>query len=111
MKLAGGRISDLAWASTLALTPVLNVYGPIYDVTLVVPGVLIGSNALRRQSPTEWPLAFRWLLAIVFVGALVTQPLAQTLGFQPLTLVLLALGLFFLREIATERPDGPDVLA
>jgi hypothetical protein len=93
-----GKITDFTWASTLCLTPVLNIYGPIYDVTLVVPGLLIGANAVRSASSEGWPIGFRWLLAFLFISALLTQVLAQKVGFQPLTIGLLALGLDFLRR-------------
>jgi hypothetical protein len=105
-----GRIGESTWASTLVLTPILNIYGPIYDVSVIVPGLLIGANSVRLENPDGWPRRFRGLLAFLFISALVTQPLAQRLGFQPLSLGLLALGSFFLarslRDRSTVRQDS-----
>jgi hypothetical protein len=91
-----GRSRDLNWAATLCWTPILNIYSPIYDVVLVVPGLLLAAHALHRQETPEWPPAFRWLLASVYLSALVTQPLAIKLGFQPLTPALLAMGSYLI---------------
>jgi hypothetical protein len=94
---ARGLISDFTWASTIVLTPILNVYGPIYDVTMFVPGLLLGANAIRRNNPSGWPDSLIWLLALVYVSSMLTQSSALKLGFQPLTLALLAIGVVFLR--------------
>jgi hypothetical protein len=79
----------------------LNLYGPIYDVSVVVPGLILGVNVIREESGGGCPPRFRGLLASLILAALLTQPLAQKLGFQPLTLALLALGSFFLANQAT----------
>jgi len=101
-----GRMTDLAWSAILCWTPVLNVYGPIYDVALVVPGLLLAANALAREDTPRWPLTFRWLLALVYTTALMSQPAALRLGFQPLTLGLAAMGSFLLWHSPREAPNS-----
>ena len=114
-RIARGRPADLAWAATLCWTPVLNVYGPIYDVTVIVPGLLLAANEIRRRNPHEWPPTFRWLVAVLSMTALITQPSALKLGFQPLTLALAAMGSYFLRSLLREgsssgAESGPAVM-
>ena len=98
------RSRELIWSATLCWTPILNLYAPIYDMVLIVPGLLLAAHAIRQQEfREEWPPTFRWLLALVYLSALVTQPLAIKLGFQPLTLALLAMGAYLLGSSRTTR--------
>ena len=100
-----GPRSDLGWAATLCLTPVLNLYAPIYDVSLVVPALILAALALRKRGQTVWPTSFRWLLATVYLSALLSPALAGALHFQPLTPALVGMGAYLLREslVTTQR--------
>lgn len=85
----------LALCATLSWNPVFNLYTPVYDVILVVPNVLITMEALyRRPRGAGHPPGprFTTILVLLVLGGLVTQRLAESYGFQPLTLVLLILG-------------------
>lgn len=92
-----GRLDDdarrLAWAAALTLTPVLNVYAPIYDTLLPVLGLLLTADVLTRRE-TPMPDSFRILLALMFVVPSFSQALASSIGFQPFTLVLIGAGIY-----------------
>ena len=92
------RLTETTFAATVVLTLLLNVYGPIYDAAILVPAILVGADAIRRRNEGVWPMGLSWALALVVVSCLVTQPSAVNLGFQPLTLALLVLGLLFLSD-------------
>lgn len=92
-----GHEWDLTWALTLTWTLVLNIYMPIYDTILVVPSVLLTTNALSRRSKdfgTIWTPAFQVLLGLIHLVPWFTQAIARTTGFQSYTVVLATLGLF-----------------
>ncbi len=95
---AEGPKADLAWSAALCFTPILNLYGPVYDVSLIVPGLILAAATIPRGGGQDWPPAFRWLLAIVYVAAWTSPGLAQGVGFQPLTVALAAMGAYLLRE-------------
>jgi alpha-1,2-mannosyltransferase len=101
----GGRIDRLTWAATVTLMPVVNIYAPIYDVTMIVPGVLLGAIAIRLDNPDGWPVSFRWLLTLLYLTALVSQPLALRIGFQAITIGILAMGCYFLALALRDRPS------
>jgi hypothetical protein len=108
-----GRGDDnrlLAMCATLTWNSVINLYTPIYDLTLAIPGVLMTADVLyRRPRDVRHPLGpvFGMLIILLVVGAGVTQGLAHDYGFQPVTLVLLAMGTYQAvlagRELPTER--------
>ena len=60
---------DLAWTATLCWSPVLGVYSPIYDAILIVPGLVLGADAIRRRNPTGWSPAFRVRIALLYAAA------------------------------------------
>jgi hypothetical protein len=101
-----GPRADLAWAAALCLTPVLNLYSPIYDVSLVAPALILAALALREQSEMAWPTPFRWLLAMVYLSALLSPALAGSIGFQPLTPALAGMGAYLLRESLKANEGG-----
>ncbi len=103
-----GPRSDFAWSAALCFTPILNLYGPVYDVCLIVPGLILAANAIRRGDRQDWPLAFRWLLASVYVSAWISPALVKGLGFQVLTVALAAMGAYLLRECLVTQPVSGD---
>ncbi|HEX8200527.1 MAG TPA: glycosyltransferase family 87 protein [Isosphaeraceae bacterium] len=95
----------LALAATLSWTAVFNLYTPIYDAALVLPGVIVTADVLARRGGGRLPGRFRALLGLLGLVPWVSQALALAMGFQPLTLVLLALGAF---QIDLARRVGAD---
>ena len=83
----------LTWSATLTWTLVLNGYIGLYDVILAVPGLLITADVLYRRAG-GLTLGFKLLLALLYVVSWVSQHLARSTGFQPLTLLLMALGVY-----------------
>jgi hypothetical protein len=94
----GGDGLLLALCATLTGNMLFSAYTPIYDVSLIIPNVLITGDIVWRHSQRQRDR--RVLVAfLVFAGLLVgtawcTQESAKAYGFQPLTLVLLAWGCF-----------------
>ena len=85
----------LVWAATLTWTLVFNLYVGVYDTILAVLGALLTADVLGRRDPAaglEFSPRFRSLLVLLYLVPLFSQSLARQFGFQPYTLVLLALG-------------------
>jgi hypothetical protein len=92
---AGGDAAVFAIAAVLCWTPVLNVYGPVYDVAIIVPGTLLAADALRRADPSHgWPIAFRALLAGLSLSALAAAMVGRA-GVQPITPALAAMASYW----------------
>jgi hypothetical protein len=105
----GGVHQQLLWASTLAWTPVANLYVGVYDTIVAVPAALLGAEALyRREDDTgpALPPGFRTALFLLYVVPWFSQHLALAVGFQPYTLVLLALAIY-LQVQAGLRTEAP----
>jgi hypothetical protein len=105
----GGDCRLLAWCATFSWAPVFNLYAPVYDTTLVLPGVLMTADVLARRSGGTLPPGFRVLVALLVLTPWITQALARSAGFQPLTLVLLALGAYqiaLVRALDVSRRGG-----
>jgi hypothetical protein len=92
---AGADARAIAWAATLSWTAVFNLYAPIYDTMLILPGVLVTDDLLRRAVGAPLRPGFQTLLVLLVIVPWITQPLAAWVGFQPFTLVLAALGAYF----------------
>jgi hypothetical protein len=75
------------WAATLGLTLVVSSYAPIYDAILLVPATVLAAGALEGRSREEQD-AFRGWLLLLYMGAWITQPLAEFLHVQVYTLIL-----------------------
>jgi hypothetical protein len=91
----------LLWAATLAWTPVVAGYGPVYDTALVALALLVAADATVAAGVRHRP-AFLGVLAAVAVVPWVTQPLALVTGVQFYTLVLLGVGAWCLRLARAE---------
>jgi hypothetical protein len=94
--------TDLLWSATLAWTLVCGVYTPIYDTILIVPAIILIAGTVREKGHFE---SFAALTAMIYSATFVTQPLAATTGFQVLTPLLAAIGVFALRLY--ESPPAP----
>ena len=90
---AGDAAQNLAWATTLTWTLVINVYVPVYDTLLiaVILALMIGALLeVKGSRATGWIV----LLAIgISAVSLKAETLAQNHGIQPLTILFLLLGL------------------
>jgi len=86
---------DMAWASALTWTMVLNAYTPIYDSSVVVLGVLLTGGALSRTYRGRVPRMVQTLFVALYVIPWV-PPLAMGNGrmLQPYTVVLILLGIY-----------------
>jgi hypothetical protein len=88
--------TDLLWAATLAWTLVLGAYVPIYDTTLVVISVLLIAGTFRAERDLE---EFGALIALLYMAAWVTQPIARATGFQIFTPLLAGVGILAVRAV------------
>jgi len=114
-----GESADLVWAATVCFLPLLSNYGPIYDAAIVVPGLILGADVVRRRHPAGWPAGFVGAVAVCYAAGLTSTFLAERVGVQALTPALAAIGLYLLRgafvtEVAVERgiesaPDASSV--
>jgi hypothetical protein len=87
-------VQNLAWATVLTWTLVLNIYVPIYDSVLLTIALIVMLGALREL---EWKGSEGWffsLALLIIAVSWVTEPIAQSKGIQLLTVLLLAIGLW-----------------
>ncbi|HRJ18436.1 MAG TPA: glycosyltransferase family 87 protein [Bryobacteraceae bacterium] len=94
------RGQDLLWTATLALAPVVNLYVPIYDAVLLIPGAVLAARHLEGPS-------WRWWLTALYLSPWITQSAAEFLRFQFLTLVLIAFGWWCLRQAGIRPQSAP----
>jgi hypothetical protein len=99
-KSANGARNDnriLAMCATLTWNSVFSLYTPIYDMSLMIPNMLMTADVLyRRPRNPEHPPGrlFGTLAALLVLAGWLTQSLARAYGFQPATLILLAVGTY-----------------
>jgi hypothetical protein len=92
----------LALAVTVCWTPVVNLYGPIYDVSLAAPALLLVADRLRQDGLEEWPAGFRASLALLWVTGWLPPFRVFGVGVQPLTVGLVVAGTYALRLALAE---------
>jgi len=111
---AGNAAQNLAWATTLTWTLVMNVYVPVYDTLLIAVAVTLTIGALRE---TEGLNATGWvaLLAIgISAVSMKAETIAQNHGIQPLTILILILGLWqgvILQNVVNKKLPSVDAPA
>jgi hypothetical protein len=108
----GADYRRLLWGSTLVWTLVVNVYVGLYDTVLAAAAALLAAAACAthdRDGRPSLPPGFQALLVLLYVVPWVTQPLARAIGFQPYTLVLLALGVYLLARTRRLAAAGLDL--
>ncbi len=90
---AGNAAQNLAWAMTLTWTLVMNVYVPVYDTLLIAVAVTLTIGALtedRGVSTAGWAV---FLTIAISAISLKAETIAHYHGIQPLTILILLLGL------------------
>jgi hypothetical protein len=103
---------DMAWASTLTWTMVLNAYAAVYDTSVVVLGVLLMGDALYRRYRGRVPKTVQALFVVLYVIPWI-PPMRIGNGrmLQLYTPVLVVLGIYqiwlALRDDRSTAPDGP----
>jgi Glycosyltransferase family 87 len=88
-----GAAQKLAWAVTLTWTLLLNVYVPIYDTILIAVAVPLTLSALGDLG---WRRISGWVSFLgigIWAISKSTESFAESHGIQPLTILLLLLGL------------------
>ena len=106
----------LLWSGTLTWTMVFNLYVGIYDTVLILPGLLLTADVLRREVSLErrpFPATFKLLLTLLYVVPWFSPFFATHLRLQLDTLVLVATGAYQLalvpqigRQSATSDQPG-----
>ena len=101
---------DLALAALLCFTPLCSPYGPIYDVLLCVPGLILAGTVLRRDEPSGLPSGFRAILLFLYLACLGSLPIAVAARFQPVTPALACAGIYLIRAslAASHTADSID---
>ena len=106
----GGDSRVLAMGATLTWNAVFNLYTPIYDLTLLIPGLLMTADVLYRRPRTHGhpPGKMFVMFAVLLVlGEGVSQTLARDYGFQLLPPIVLALGAYQVALIQDETQPIP----
>lgn len=80
-----------SFATAITWSLVLNFYVVIYDATLIIVAVVLSAGALFRN---RLPRGFSWLLLALFLLPWVARQSAQEFGLQPMTLALVAFGVY-----------------
>ena len=84
---------ERAWIHAITWTLVLNLYVPIQDSTLIILAALFSIRPPQLSQAGLSP-GFRWLLLSLFVIPWVARQSAGSYGFQPMTVALVAFGLY-----------------
>jgi len=80
-----------SFATTITWSLVLNFYVVIYDATLIIVAAVLSAGALLKD---RLPRGFSWLLLALFLLPWVARQSAQEFGLQPMTLALVAFGVY-----------------
>jgi hypothetical protein len=105
----------LVWASALTWTLLINVYVPVYDTLLVAVAVTLTIGALVHLGSIR---AAGWVAILAITLSAVSfkaESIAQDHGIQPLTILLLILGLLqaftlqsALRRVSSDLKAAPN---
>ena len=96
------KLRQTSWAITLAWLPVLNVYVGFYDATLLGLSVVLVTEWFYQQAD-ELPSSYRFALLGLYFAPWLSQKLAQAVGLQLYTIVIMAWGAYVLRLVAAAR--------
>ena len=93
----------LLWAATLTWSLVLNIYTPIYDSILMTISVITTAGVLRRHSKPSLQAPFTLLWLAIIAGSWFTLGIAESSGFQLLTVLFCLFGLLQLAILRREK--------
>jgi hypothetical protein len=79
---------------------VLNVYTPIYDTTMIVIPELLLAGYFYNANKETFPTTFKVFVGLLFILPLIYSFVADTVGFQVYTLLIVAFGLYQLQLFA-----------
>jgi len=88
---------QLLWAICITFTLVINIYMGIYDSIFIVLACLLTLNSLYASLPLSLqsiPIPLKTIFILLYLTPWISQYLAQQIGVQIFTLVLLALGVY-----------------
>lgn len=92
---------ELAWITAITWTCTLNYYLLLYDASLIIlPVVLL----IAIQGGVSNIL--RWLLVALFVVPWFHGPMSRAWGFQPMTVMLIALGCYQLYVLTRRQTES-----
>jgi hypothetical protein len=94
------RDPEGSFALAITWTLVLNFYVVIYDSTLIILAAVLSAGSLAHS---QLPRGFRWLLLALFLIPWVAKQSAQSYGFQPMTVALVAFGCYQLSTTLSRR--------
>jgi hypothetical protein len=108
---------SLAWASTLTWTMILNLYAAVYDTSVIVLGILLMGDALRRAHRERVPAAVQALFVFLYVAPWIPPvPIGESRMLQLYTPVLIVLGIYQIwlglqgdRDTTAGRSRPPDL--
>jgi len=100
-----GTRDTLIWATTLMWTMVLNVYVPIYDCVLLVPGMIATLATLDRVPSGKSGALLRLLWPAITFSTWATVPVAESTGLQLLTPLIALIGTLQLAALRIHSPD------
>jgi hypothetical protein len=83
--------------SVIVWTTVVNIYFPIYDTVLIVICVILVIDTIggqRRAVGHTLERRLKYIIGLAYLTPWITGPLAKAFGIQPLTPVLIGLGIY-----------------
>jgi len=85
------EVQRYLWAATFTWTLMINIYVAVYDVILLVPAAALVTRSLAGRGKREQAELQVWLM-VLWLAPWITQPCANYLRLQILTLVLAGFG-------------------
>jgi hypothetical protein len=78
----------LCWAGAMPVLLLASFYAPVYDATLLVLSGFLVAGVVYRNGRPELIRSFEAMVLLVYLGAIVSQPVARVLHVQVLTMIL-----------------------
>jgi hypothetical protein len=105
----------LVLGATITWNSVFNLYTPIYDVTLVIPGLIMTGEVIygmTRERREREARVFIGLMVSLILGEWYTQTLARDHGIQLLTPILAVVGIYqlALARVVARAAISPDAV-
>jgi hypothetical protein len=95
------------WAGALAWTPIANIYVGVYDALILVPAVALIATPSTVHGGAERKMLQAWII-FLWLGSWLSQPAADYLRVQILTIVFAAFGYWALRRAVRETRETSD---